>query len=338
MDRVMVYDMIYALTARDGREKILFGNSAAAGHEAFARSITGEVFPEMWFELPLLGEPWFDVHVPAEYYDVAGKQVSYPGQGGVYAKALEWFAAQPEHTVRQLFLSYDSSTGDLDHPAVQLLLNGPGTSVPHAFLEAVDRADLCDAYSTFVGRLPSSWYACYVGVFPARVGREGSPWLRIECLVVSEERKRVYAEDAEALRKDLERTGLSCVNDELLEYIQAFARTSFDLEFQFNVDEQGRALPILGVSMRFVASTWTDGSNMLELACLMAQVQEWGLADDRWHALAQTIFAKRVSYKDESIKIYCFPAFVKFRWREGELLDAKSYLLIGADEQTLSGD
>ena len=331
MDRVMIYDLIYALAAKDGREEILFGKSAAAGREAFVRSITGEVFPEMWFELPLLGEPWFDVHVPAEHYDVAGKQVSYPGQGGVYAKALEWFAAQPEHTVRQLFLSYDSSTGDLDHPAVQLLLNGRGTSVPHAFLEAVDRADLCDAYGAFVGRIPPAWYACYVGVFPGRVGRDGTPWLRVECLV-DEERQRVYAQDAEALRKDLEQTGLSCVNDELLECIQTFARASFKLEFQFNVDEQGRALPILGASLRFDADTWSDASSMLELARLMAQVQEWGLADDRWHALAQVPFAKRVTRGDEFIKIFCFPAFVKLRWRDGEPLDAKAYLQIDAAE------
>lgn len=331
MNRVMIYDIIYSLAAKDGREKILFGSSAAAGHKAFERSITGEVFPEMWIELPLLGDPWFDVHVPAEYYDVSGKQVSYPGQGGVYAQALSWFANQPNGTVRQLFLSYDSSTGDLDHPAVQLLVNGPDVSVPLAFLEATGRADLCDAYRTFASRMPVQWYACYVGVFPGRAGFDGARWLRVECLL-NEGLQKTYADDAEALRRDLERVGFSCVNDELVDRIQTFARTSFDLEFQFDVSEEGLALPTLGASLRFNADAWSDGSSMMELVRLMTQVQEWGLADDRWHELAQVPYAKRVSFKGETIKIYCYPAFVKLRWRDGKPLDAKAYLLIGAED------
>lgn len=59
VSRPFVYDVIYALAASEGRERVLFGSSAPLAHEAFGRSLVGDVFPELWFEVPLLGEPWF---------------------------------------------------------------------------------------------------------------------------------------------------------------------------------------------------------------------------------------------------------------------------------------
>ena len=65
MDRMMLYDLIYALAARDGREAALFGSCAPLAREALAHSLAGTGFPELWFELPLAGDPWFDLHALA---------------------------------------------------------------------------------------------------------------------------------------------------------------------------------------------------------------------------------------------------------------------------------
>ena len=62
---------------------------------------------------------------------------------------------------------------------------------------------------------------------------------------------------------------------------------------------------------------------------LMSQVEAWGLADERWKLLADTAFAMRVKAADESALLYCYPAFLKLRWRDGEPLDAKAYLIAG---------
>ena len=56
-------------------------------------------------------------------------------------------------------------------------------------------------------------------------------------------------------------------------------------------------------------------------------MEKWGLADDRWRLLPDTVYAKRVAYSGKSIVAYCYPAFVKLRWRAGEPLDAKTYLI-----------
>lgn len=42
INRIMLYDVIYALTARGGREAVLFGNCAPLAHEAFVRSLAGD--------------------------------------------------------------------------------------------------------------------------------------------------------------------------------------------------------------------------------------------------------------------------------------------------------
>ena len=61
----------------------------------------------------------------------------------------------------------------------------------------------------------------------------------------------------------------------------------------------------------------------------MRKAQEWGLVDERWHELANTAFAKQARRGDASYTIYCYPAFLKLRWREGIPVDAKAYLVAG---------
>ncbi|MDO4532133.1 MAG: hypothetical protein Q4C36_00260 [Coriobacteriia bacterium] len=61
----------------------------------------------------------------------------------------------------------------------------------------------------------------------------------------------------------------------------------------------------------------------------MTQVEAWGLADSRWRLLPECSFAKSVSFGGERALLYCYPAFVKLRWRAGVPLDAKAYLIAG---------
>ena len=101
VDRSMVYNIIYALAAKDGREKALFGDSAPHAITAFEHSLAGSGFPELWFEIPLTGEPWFDLHVLTESKDVEPGMAFSPETCGGNPKVFEWFAAQ-EGAVRQL--------------------------------------------------------------------------------------------------------------------------------------------------------------------------------------------------------------------------------------------
>lgn len=155
----MIYDIIYALMAQEGREAALFGDGAPLAHEAFERSLAGAAFPELWFELPLAGDPWFDV--------------TRAGAAG----------------------------------------------------------------STFAASL-----------------RFGAP-------------------------------------------SEASSGSSFD--------PNGAA------------------------GELMKLLESWGLADERWRLLAGTMFAKRMARQGRQGLLYAYPAFIKLRWRNGEPVDAKTYLIAG---------
>ena len=329
MDRMRIYEIIYALTSIDGREDVLFGNSGPYAREAFSRSLTGQAFPEIWFELPLLGEPWLDFHSLVSYDDVAGTQAAYQGHDGVYADALRWFAAQQPTKVRQLALSYDTRVGDIDNPAVQLLVNKRDPQVQTGFLKAVGREDAVESYLAFANTMQREWYDCYIGTFPGRQETGHPSWVRVECIVIDNQRE--YANNIETMKRHLANVGLVDIDEDALLNIHFLARSSFPLEFQFNIDEQGKALPVLSASIRFSPQDWNDASRKQEIVSLMLELQSRGLADSRWQQLASSLFAKRVSHDDESSLISCCPTFVKLRWRAGEPLDAKAYLIAQAE-------
>ena len=326
MNRMRLYDILYALAAEGGREAALFGDCGPAAREAFARSLAGDAFPELWFELPLAGDPWMDFHSLTSYEDVASTQAAFAGHGGAYADALAWFAKQEPGKVRQLALSYDTRVQDVEHPAVQLLVNGPDPSVPLAFLEAAGRPDLCDSYSGFTRSMPKAWYACYTGVFPGRDAAGADPWVRVEC-IVGDKCQQAYAEDASTLQGHLKRCGLDAILNDAVPGIQKLARSPFPLELQFNVRPGGTALPALSASVRFQPNDWADADRSVEIGRLAGWLQSLGLADKRCGLLPQTMFAKRIDHGGESTTISCFPAFVKLRWREGQAPDAKAYLM-----------
>lgn len=332
MDRLMLYDILYAYATIDGRGDALFGAYGDGMREAFQRSLTETVFPELWFELPLAGVPWCDLHALVSYADLAGSKATFAGHDGAYADALTWFVNQEPGTVRQLAMSYDVSAGDIEHPAVQLLLNGRFPDVAQGFLVAAGRADATADYQAFIDRMPAEWYPCYVGVFPSRDVANASPWVRVEC-IVGDELQQAYANDEACLRSHLAQAGLVELSQSLVEGVQLLARSPFPLEFQFNVGSGGKVLPVLSASVRFHNVDWTRPDRRQMLAQLALRLERQGLIDGRWKQLAGAAFAKRVTRGDESMKLYCFPAFIKLRWREGEPPDAKTYLIAGLSEE-----
>ena len=330
-DRMTLYNIIYALAARSGRDAALFGDCAPLALEAFERSLAGDGFPELWFELPLAGAPWFDLHALTAREDLRPDTVLTPETTGGYPEVFSWFAAQ-DRAVRQLALSWDVSSGNIEHPAVQLLVKEANAAVTCEFLEVAGRSDAQEAYRVFLERLPRNWFACYTGVFPERT----VPFLRVEC-VLDTSLQKAYAEDATLLQKHLSQTGLAPLSDSILTRCQHLAKTPFRLEFQFDVNKDGLAGSTFSASVRFASSpgktSWGCFDPDAEAGILMQRIEEWGLADERWRLLADTAFANQITFSGESALIYCFPAFIKLRWRDGEPVDAKTYLMAGMQQQ-----
>lgn len=323
VSRSFVYDVIYALAASEGRERVLFGSSAPLAHEAFGRSLVGDVFPELWFEVPLLGEPWFDLHTLVSRKELDPGMEFSPAIAGGHPELLAWFAGQTEG--RQLALSYDVGRGDIDNPAMQVL--AWREPLHERFLELASGPEAAQAFRAFRERTPREWFACYTGVFPGR----DSQAMHVEC-IVGNALQRAYAADASLLRKHLADAGLSGLDDTLVPRCQQLAQSPFPLEFQFELMPDGTTGGALGASVRFGTSE-ADKNPPLTVdgpgGEVMGLCEEWGLADSRWRELPKAAFAKGVSRGGLGAMLYCYPAFVKLRWRDGQPLDAKTYLQAG---------
>ena len=320
------FTILYALAAMNGREEALFGRSMAAAKEAFARSTACEDFPEVWFELPLAGEPWLDLHV-AHWKTAFAPGMSFGAENtGGFPEVFSWFAESP--SVRQLILSWDTGTGNSTVPAVQMLTSGRSTEFPCAFLRSAGQADLQEAYRAFVRRMPQSWFACYTGVFPAR---ERS-FVRVEC-IPAPSRQRAYAADASLLEADLRQAGIGSLGATAVARCHELACSPFPIEFQFDVLPDGKLGDTFSASLRFACppgqEDWPAFDPKGAAGEAMRRVEEWGLADERWRLLADTIFAKRLTREGASMTLFNYPAFIKIRWRDSEPLDAKAYLVGG---------
>lgn len=327
MDKRILYELLYALAARGGREKRLFGACAPEAREAFARSAPGRAFPEIWFEIPLSGDPRFDFHALTSRQDLDPEKVCTPGETGGFPEVFRWFAGQG-NAVRQLALSWDLKPGEPPSPAIQLLGNRRDPETMAAFLRACGREDGVPQYLAFDARLPDEWYPCYTGVFP---GRSGSA-VRVEC-IPKKQMQPVYAKDPELLKKHLTQTGFREFGDTILPRCAVLAAAPFPLEFQFDVDENGCAGPVFSASLRFACPPgkenwpWFDPAG--EAGRLMETVAGWKLTDDRWRLLGDLSFVRKMTFGRENAVLYCFPAFIKLRWRAGAPADAKAYLIAG---------
>lgn len=327
MDHRILFDILYAQAAAGERRQRLFGSCLSSARAAFARSLAGSAFPEVWFEVPLLGEPRFDLHVLISHDQLDTAADSLPKKAGIFEETFSWFAGR-KHGVRQLALSWDLKPDEIAEPAIQLLVSERNPEIVAGFLQAAGRADGIAAYKTFSSRLPEGWFACYSGVFPGRPGAG----VRVEC-IPDKTLQSAYAEDPELLRQHLARTGFTAFGDTLLPRCRQFAQTPFDLEFQFDIGTDGTPGPVLGASLRFACppgeADWQCFDANGEAGVLMRLIEKWGLADDRWRLLNDTMFATRIKHGGEQCRLFCFTAFVKHRWRSGEPLDAKTYLMAG---------
>ena len=326
IDRAMVYEILYALAACNGRADELFGDEAPLATRAVSHSLAGKAFPEVWFELPLTGEPWFDLHLLTSRATLDPSMTFRAEDCGGHPELFAWFARQRD--VRQLALSYDLSAGRADDPAVQLLVNSGDPEPSCGFLEAAGRPEMVPAYRLFRERMPEEWYACYTGVFPGR----GRAAMHVEC-IVERERQKAYAQDPALIEADLRQAGFDALGETIVERCHLLACTPFPLEFQIEVMPDGTTGDVLGASVRFDCPPGRDDWPSFEEegagGALMRQLEDWGLADGRWHRFSEMTFAKRVSFRGESVRAFIFPAFVKLRWRAGEPLDAKAYFMAG---------
>ena len=324
LSQTETFDALYGLAADDGREETLFGSCVPLAREAFQRSLVGEEFPVVWFELPLSGKPRFDLHVALSRETLRAGCRFLPGAGNGYDELFRWYS-EGETGGCGLAFAYDVSEGLVDDPAVHANVNNAPLSNVDRFFDLAAGDGTSELYHGLVSRIPQGWKVWYIGVHP---GRPGSP-VRVDCFV-SAALQRAYAADASLLERDLKACGFRTLGPALYDLATPILQSPFGLELQFDVMRDGGLGTTLGLSAGFskcsksaVRRLFEDGAAG---ATLMGAIEDLGLSDGRWRHIPDAAFSKLVRLGAENLALYCTPTFVKLRMRDGAPLDAKAYL------------
>ncbi len=330
LDHAAIYDTLYLLAAGDGREEALFGDCQPLAHEAFSRSLIGDEFPIIWFEVPLSRKPRFDLHVAASRSALCPGAEFAPGAGGGYEGLFRWYAEE-ESGGAGLAFAYDVSEGRIDAPAVHVNVNNAPLSSMDRFFDLSAGGDAAERYRAFEAKLPRGWRVWYAGFHP---GRPNTP-VRVDCFVDGG-LKAAYASVPSLFEQHLRECGFTAASAALRDLAGLVTASPFALELQFDVLPDGSVGPTIGVSAGFGTIPASELQTMFDdggtAAKLLGQIERRGLADDRWRLIAHASFAKLVETDDGPLALFCMPTFVKLRVRDGEPLDAKAYLQASARE------
>ena len=296
LDHAAMYDALYLLAAGDGREEALFGDCQPLAREAFSRSLIGDEFPTVWFELPLAGAPRFDLHVALSRSALSPGAAFAPGAGGGYDGLFRWYA-EDEAGGKGLAFAYDVSEGKIDAPAVHVNVNDAPLERMDRFFDLAAGGDAAALYHGFVARLPRGWRVWYAGFHP---GRPATP-VRVDCFV-DDGLKATYAADPPLLARHVRECGFADAGAAPLDLAALVAASPFALELQFDVLPDGSVGPTIGVSAGFgtasapgLRAMFADGG---AAADLMAQIERRGLSDGRWRLMPGATFARLVDPGD----------------------------------------
>ena len=350
MKTVDIFDIICSHAARHGRDEKLFGKNFPLARETIVHSLAGTPFSEIWFEVPLLGAPRFDLHVCLSDETIKARKI-LPADliDGDFNAVFELYADRKKYGGYGFALAFDISEGKTKSHALHLLDTAPFYDV-EKFFESVGSRKAAEHFLNFVGHAPKDWHVWYYGLLTARADKP----LRID-FFVSRAAKEAYAKDISLLARHLEDVGFSAVSDTFLERTRELAAMPFAMELQFDVLADGSTDSTISTSYSFgkfpkereeipagdiaehmenaqvvncniTAAELKKEFSQGEIVALMEKIQSWGLADERWHLLPEATFTKRLSFGGISLDIFNRPRFIKLRYKEGKPFDAKVYL------------
>ncbi|MBE6466725.1 hypothetical protein [Denitrobacterium detoxificans] len=343
LTNVEMFDALYALMTNDVRSEALLGASvgkdvhacpASAGaslaREAILRAPNTQQMPVLWFEIPLLGEARFDLHMAYSHWALRDLKAEEIDLRSPYGELFRWYANE-EPGGNGLALAFDISRGRLNDPAVHVNINGSPLRDIKRFFDIAAGEDAYDLYREFSDSLPAGWKIWYTGVHPGRPGAH----LRVDCFADRKTAAR-YEEDCSLLVDDLCACGFYTAGSLLQDCVRPILESPFGLELQFDLMRDGSVGSTIGLSAAFPFGSAAHVRELFEeggdAAAYMHTLEDMGLADDRWRCVLPATFSKVVPQGEGQLALYCVPTFVKLRMRNGDPFDAKLYMQTGAAE------
>ena len=315
--------------AEDGRGKILFGDSLERVERILPPFLSGDVFPHVYLEFPLLGQPSLDVSVL--YRRESGRlRVNAPAAAGT-GGMLDWFAGASGNCP-DICCGYELDTG---------LRSDPGMAAVH--FQPRDHQKLVEPFCASLGeeaqgalylsaakRMPAGWPLSFFGIFRGRADSA----LRICGYLDREEQERCAGEPGRirSVFRELDFPGYS---DEMPEQVSLLLKAAqgHAVDFQFDLQRDGKLTGKFALDVGLNLSTpkklhaaFTDG----EHAKIRQLLEDWNITDSRWQTALDMCFAWKlpVEKADGSsgiCRLLLLPAWIKVRWINGILQPAKMY-------------
>ena len=329
-EALRVFDMLYegAWYFMGGRR--LLGDSHVAMRDAYERCLLVGTVPLFWLELPLLGCSHSDLHVSYDCREVSAGVRFAIGNGFGYQGLLAWYA---EHRKPGTGIDFtvDLTDAGIEAVGAYVSFHDARTTDLEGFCASIGRASDANRCRRLIGRFPRGWRVWYASPFP---GRAGNP-VRAAGLV-SEGLRHAFAHDSSLVREHFSSMGLSHVTDELCHRVSALATLPIDLELRMGMDERGSICERFDVSFylsqrHFTSSdrarVFDDGGAGRKA---LMWFEEWGIADERWHALAEGGFSLAAPFARDGgtaaqLALFCSPTCFMMPWMDGEPLTAKAY-------------
>ncbi len=323
------FEVLVLQAADEGRGPVLFGDSLARARRELRPFMVGEKFPNVYLEFPLIGNPFLDVTVLYSDLKIGTRVESAAAEGA--EPMLDWFASIcSDYPQTCCGFEIDVKDASLPRAAVHFQPRNQ-THLVIPFCKAIGEEQAASLYLSQNERMPEGWDLSFFGMFR---GRPGSP-LRV-CGYLAEDEKQACARDTKRLAAAFDTIGYTAYTDTTLKQASTLLATApSGVDFQFDIAPDGTLGPIFAIDAQFgieqpeaVIASFTDGP----ASSVMRLLEQWGIADSRWHLGAQAAFARSlpVEMDDGRIDRFAFtlmPQWVKARWNAGVLQPSKLYYL-----------
>ena len=322
------FEVLLLQAMNDGRSTALFGGAADRVRDAVPPFLIGEKFPEIYLEFPLAGEPFLDVTLL--YTDLEENACINSSLASGCEDILSFYARERAKDASISFGFEIDCAGQAPSAAGIHFQPRRRTELVAPFCEVAGSPEKAALYLEQNERMPQGWPLSYFGMFR---GRAGSP-LRV-CGYLEEGESRACAADSARLGRALDQAGFSASNEimlaqaaRILELAPAYT------EFQLDILADGSLGDMFAIGIHFdslpsaeICRSFACGAG----AAIMAQLQEWGIADERVRHVSNMTFTRgmNISLDDGTSRPFGFslvPSWLKVRWRGGILEPAKLYI------------
>ncbi len=307
----------------NGCDRLFSADDLLRVREIVPPFLVGDRFPEIYFEFPLAGSPFLDATVL--YNDLSGREVIASPLAQGCDKMPRCFAdLKKDH--RRLCCGFEIDANRPEGAAAVHFEPYKHTETVMPFCESIGLSPYGELYLKMAKRMKNMWPLSFFGMFR---GRSDAP-LRV-CGYLGTKQDGGNRKAKAMVEAAFETAGFSAYDDKMTGEIKSVMdAVSLGLDYQMDVYPDGTTGDTFSLD---VALSGADDM-------IFALLRDWNIADGRVDMIPEmkSGFAVPVA-GDDGITAYIMiirPSWVKFRWKDKQLQNAKCYCRLRMIEKGLN--